>query len=431
MSLQFTFLALMGIIDTILVSPLGDLALSSVGIGARWLTFVSMLLFCLASCAQVLLSHSKGAADGIGFKMVAHLGSVHVVTLSFILGVLFFLFPLVMISAITNSEEVGTYGKDFIKIIGAIIFLTGICVSVDAILRSEGRTRESLYANIVEILVNIVLAYILIYGYGIIPALGIVGVGIASLTARFLRAVTLIIILWKLKNIQIFSIGAFHDALDFPTIKKYYLYAWPLIVSSLAWSAGVFVMHAIMGHMGELELAAMSFIAPFETLAVCFVSGISNAASILIGQSLGANQNKRAYSFAIDSIQLASAIGIITAIASAISVYFYLTNLSNIESATRDLIIMIIPCLSLAIITRSIAGSLMHGILKAGGDNKYCMYVDMLCQWSVSIPLVFFAASVLNFSLFEVYLLIQIEGVLKIILCLPRVIAKKWIRNLA
>lgn len=63
----------------------------------------------------------------------------------------------------------------------------------------------------------------------------------------------------------------------------------------------------------------------------------------------------------------------------------------------------------------------MQGILKTGSDNRYCMYVDIVCQWIIAIPLAIIAAFIWKLPLFVIFLIIQIEEICKISPCLYRV----------
>lgn len=430
-ALQSTLLSSMGLINCLMISPLGDVALASVGVGARWLTFISMLLFSFASCGQVLMSHSKGANDRDGFVRLSHMSSTHVVTLGFLIGLIFFIFPGFITSFIADSENISNYVEDYIRLTGLIIFLTGICVSIDAIMRSVKKTKESLYACIIEIILNIVLNYILIFGIGNFQGYGILGAGLASVTARLVRVLVLLYVVNKSEQIFFFTPNTIRHAIQTSLIQKYYSYAWPMIISSLAWSSGVFCMHAIIGHMGEQELAIMSILAPFELVALCFVSGVCVGASILIGQALGAKEFDKAYKMAKDAMLLSLIVGSVCSLVFAAAAFVFVSNQAYLSVMTTSTILMMLPFLSISIIARTITSTFLHGILKTGGDTKFCMYVDVICQWGIAIPIVFVAGIIFKLSLPVIYLLIQVEEILKIIPCYVRIRQKKWIKTLA
>jgi Na+-driven multidrug efflux pump len=178
-------------------------------------------------------------------------------------------------------------------------------------------------------------------------------------------------------------------------------------------------------------LAAISFIAPIEMVAVGFVCGICSGASILVSQSLGAKNFKSAYEIAVDSIIVSTIIGVLTAGLCALLMYVYFTSFSYLEPSTRSLILSFIPLLASGVIIRAIAASFIQGVLKAGGDNKYCLYVDIICQLLVFVPFIVVSIFYFDVSLMVAYFIFQLEGLLKIILCFPRVVSKKWIRCLA
>ena len=71
------------------------------------------------------------------------------------------------------------------------------------------------------------------------------------------------------------------------------------------------------------------------------------------------------------------------------------------------------------------------GVLRAGGETKACLYIDIIGMWIVSIPLTYYCAFVLQLPLFWVALATYSEEVTKAFLFMWRVQQKKWMRNLA
>ncbi|MBJ3848341.1 hypothetical protein JGC95_23690 [Salmonella enterica subsp. enterica serovar Corvallis] len=70
------------------------------------------------------------------------------------------------------------------------------------------------------------------------------------------------------------------------------------------------------------------------------------------------------------------------------------------------------------------------GVLRAGGDVKFCLYQDLLAQWVIGIPLAAFAAIYLEVSPVWVYLLFLVEEMVKWVGVLYRIVSRKWMRNL-
>ena len=79
---------------------------------------------------------------------------------------------------------------------------------------------------------------------------------------------------------------------------------------------------------------------------------------------------------------------------------------------------------------QALAGLLIVGVLRAGGDVRYALFADILPVWLVGIPLVFLTGPVLGWPIYWVYLLTRIEEVIKDVISLRRLRSGKWIHNL-
>ena len=86
--------------------------------------------------------------------------------------------------------------------------------------------------------------------------------------------------------------------------------------------------------------------------------------------------------------------------------------------------------LAFGVILRSIPMMAIVGVLRAGGDVKFCLYQDLVAQWLISIPLAAFAAIKLGLEPQWVYLFFLTEEVVKWIGSLMRMASKKWMKNL-
>jgi len=69
------------------------------------------------------------------------------------------------------------------------------------------------------------------------------------------------------------------------------------------------------------------------------------------------------------------------------------------------------------------------GVLRGGGDGKFAGIADVTTMWGVALPLGFLAGHVWGLSVPIVYALLKSDELLKVIVCLPRLISGKWVRD--
>ena len=70
------------------------------------------------------------------------------------------------------------------------------------------------------------------------------------------------------------------------------------------------------------------------------------------------------------------------------------------------------------------------GILRAGGDTRFSLFLDGIIIWLVGVPLAYLGAFVFHFPVYLVYLCAMSEEATKWILGLRRYLSRKWINNL-
>ena len=86
--------------------------------------------------------------------------------------------------------------------------------------------------------------------------------------------------------------------------------------------------------------------------------------------------------------------------------------------------------MGLALFVKTHNSTLIVGIFRGGGDTRYSMMLEMSCVWLIGVPLAFLGAVVLKLPLHYVYLMACGEEFAKAAIGLPRVISKKWIKNI-
>ena len=71
------------------------------------------------------------------------------------------------------------------------------------------------------------------------------------------------------------------------------------------------------------------------------------------------------------------------------------------------------------------------GILRAGGDTRFSLFLDGIIIWLVGVPMAYIGATVLGLPVYLVYLCAMAEEAAKWVLGINRYFSRKWINNLA
>jgi putative MATE family efflux protein len=199
-----------------------------------------------------------------------------------------------------STKEVTLLGLEYTNIIysGSIIFI--LVVALNSLLHAEGDTKTYRNVLILSFFLNIILNPILIFGFFFIPAMGVKGIGIATIIAQL---VTLIIILIKvLKNSRVKEITKEHLLPKFLFFKNIFFQSMPITVSICGYSIAAAIIFTYVGQSGEYATAGYGAGTRIEQVVLLPILGINTAIISIISQNYGAknfNRIKETYFIAL------------------------------------------------------------------------------------------------------------------------------------
>mgnify|MGYP005990458509 FL=1 len=430
-SLQNTLITLLGMIDVMMVSHLGDAAVAAVGLGNRIQFVVLVIIMGLAWGVGILVAQYWGAQQQEKIRRTVLMGSFIGVFAMIPIVIAFFYFADDVIAIGSEDSEVIALGQSYLWITMPSLCLIAVIMVLENALRSINQVRLPMVLSTIAIAINIVLNYWLINGGLGVPALGVDGAALATTISRAIHLLILIYVLIKVLH----PIVPHMDDIKLLSQKgpwwKLFKIVWPMMFSFGVWSLGTFVYQLIYGQMGTKELAVMSLLSPIEGMYISLFFGFASACAIMVGQKLGADQYDEAWVTARSFITLAPIVGL------ALGGFLYMARdwvfipFAGLPAETLTLASDVFLIIGLGAWIKITNMTLAMGVLRAGGETKACLYIDIIGMWIVSIPLTYYCAFHLNLPLFWVALAAYSEEVTKSFLFLWRVLQKKWMRNLA
>ncbi len=426
-ALQSALGAFLGLTDVLMVSDFGPEATASVGIASKWVFVAMMIGAGLCTATGTLVAQYWGQGNTLACKQVFQL-AMRVGTQ--------WLLPIALVMTLaadwimvlqTSDPQVMAYGKQYLWFAVPILLLSLVISVVETSLRSSNEVMIPLVIGSATILVNIVLNYCFIQGGFGFPALGVMGAALATTFARLIQILVLFSILyWKKHWLVIHKAQAATKKLT----EKFHSLSVPAIANTVFWSLGTLCYQVIYGHMGTLELAVFSMMGPFEGVCYSLFFGISVACSVMLGQALGRNQFDEAVEMTSFFIRAILVLGVVASLLLLLNNAWLLQFLKLDQPELTPLAKPAIYLLGATIWLRMLNLILINGILRAGGENKFCLRMDMIAMWMVGIPIVAFAAFVLKWPFAWVLALMTLEEVTKFTLCIRRYWQRHWLKNL-
>ncbi|CAH7365769.1 Multidrug resistance protein NorM [Vibrio chagasii] len=430
-TLQSIFFSSKGVIDLIMIGQLSENDIAAAGVSSRALFVATIILSGVTTAGAILIAQYFGKKDDQGTKRST--------ALTWLLSSLLALMPFGAL-ALANSQvmglssnnvEVQALGSQYLFITSFSLFCVAFTGSIAAYLRSVHQASISLYLSSLGIILNILLNWVLIFGHFGAPQMGLKGAAVATLISSLLEVAITIIYLKLNKNVVLFNLSDIRQALLFSHVKQLTRLALPTTINFALWAGGLFAYTSIMGRSSDEGLIVLSIITPIEAFSLSFLIGIANASAVIVGNHIGAKDFDSAYRHAI----MITVIAFMVTLCVSLSLYALkdtiLALFTSLEATTIELANKFYGILCLGIILRSLPTTMVVGVLRAGGDVKFCLYQDLITQWCFGIPLAAIGALLMGLSPEWVFALFFLETLFKWLACIYRFRSKRWFNYLA
>lgn len=424
-------------IDNIMVGQIGTEQMSGVAIVNQLLFVFNITIFGAVSGAGIFSAQFfgkkdyKGARDSLRFKMIT-------VTIMSILGIaIFLLFGDDLIRVYLHDADKGIdleatfgYAKQYMAVMlfGLIPFAFENAYSSS--LREDSNAVVPMVAGIAAVITNTVLNYLLIFGIGPFPTLGVVGAAIATVISRFVQ--TGIVMVWAHLNAEKLGfISGLYRTLKVPAdlAKRIFIKGLiPLMSNEFLWSAGVATLAQCYSLRGIDVVAGQNIsntvVNLFNVMFIAFGSGVS----VVIGQLLGANNmegaKKSAPKLIWCSFLLCVGVGSVMALCSKLFPQIYNT--------TDDVRALATGFIFISAVTMPLHGMLhcIYFTLRSGGKTLITFLFDSGFSWLISVPTAFILAHFTRLDVLLVYLICQLLEAVKCFIGYLLIKSGIWLSNI-
>lgn len=417
-------------IDQLMVGQLGSTAVSAVEVAGRPAFIYSVVLGAAAAITGIMISQYLGMEDG---KMADRSLSVNLAAataLALVFTLVCLLFPGQIVGLyIRDDPAVLAAGQDYLTCILWTYLPMGVSSILAVMVRCLGRAVWPLAAGITSAAVNTGLNYGLIFGRFGFPALGVTGAAVASVISQVVNMLLMLVIfcLVRLRGHRDFR---FSLSLGAEGYRQYLLMLLPILVTELLWSLGQNVNTFIYGHLEQGDLAAMSMTGPIQGLFIGALSGVSQAAGILIGKRLGAGEYEEAYQ---DSKKLVwyGVVGSLLLSALLIGLRWAYVPLYKVEPGVRETAAKLLLAFAVLAPVKVANMILGGGVVRSGGKTAYIMVIDVVGTWLVGVPLGLMTAFLFRLPVEWVYFILSQEELVRLGMTSVVFRRKGWMNRLS
>lgn len=391
-----------GFIDALMISKIGLVAVTAVGIANTILNVYLALFIALGVGTSALIAQKIGAKRESEAQIITNQSVLLTVVISLLLALVSVLFGSPLLRMMGASDLILQESLTFFVIVGGGALFMGLMTIFGSILRATGDTKSPMKVSVVVNIGNIVIDYILIFGLGPIPALGVLGTAIGTVLSRVLGC-------WLLYRKVQFS----KSPLDWSTLFVSSNYrplvnlSIPATLERLVMRLGQVLYFGLIVSISAKTFAAHSIAGNIESFTYMPAYGLATAATTLVGNAIGARDPQQAkrygYSAAKYGVIFMSLLGVILFFGAPLFASLFTKD----QEALRQIVIALRidafaqPGLAISLITT--------GALQGMGDTKSPLYSTAFGMWGIRVVGVITFSMYLGLGIAGIWLSIAID----------------------
>lgn len=323
-------LALSSTADALYVSRLGPDALAGVA-----LVFPIWMLMTTMSAGGFGGGVASAVARALGGGRRAEADALvgQALLMTVLLAAVFTVVPLMagraIYASMGGSGQVLEMALAYSNVVFAGAILVWMMNTLSSVLRGSGDMVFTAIVAVAGEILHLIIAPIMIFGFGPVPALGVQGGGISLVISYAIRVAVIAGYILRGRALVTLhpEIPRFRKALAWDILKV----ALPGAVNTVLTNANVMVVTSLVGAFGTLALAGYGAGARLEYLQIPLVFGLGTALVTMVGMNVGAGQAARARRVALTGAGLAAAVtggvGLLSAIVPSLWIGFFSNDL--------------------------------------------------------------------------------------------------------
>jgi len=418
----------MNMIDVLMVGQLGEASIAALGLANQVFFLLILFLFGVTSGMAIFTAQYWGQGDVesirkvLGMSLAISMG----VGLLFTLAALFI--PEKIMRFYTEDVEVIALGSSYLRIVGFSYMFMAVTTSYFAVLRSITLVKMTVVVSVIAIVLKTGLSYLLIFGFGGLPAFGVRGAAIGTTTAWIFECALIIILVYALKSPLAANPVTFFS-FDRPFLGRVLRTVTPAAANEVFWSVGITIYNAVYARIGTDAIAAIQINVTIEQIANVLFIGLGNACAVMIGNKIGEREKDTAFDYGSRFLVM----GVFLALFSGGIIIFIrdpIIGLYEISSSAANSARTLMLIFSLTAWVRSINFILFVGALRAGGDTRFAMFMEIFSIWVIGVPAALIGGFVLKLPVYGVYMMVLLEEIVKVFIITSRFRSRKWIHDL-
>lgn len=420
--IELLLFMLMGNIDTFMLSAYSDESVAAVGVSNQILALIVLLFGFITAGTSVLVAQYRGARENQKANELSYVSILVNLIFGLILSGFLILNSTMLLKMMDLPSELMGPATSYTNIVGGFIFFQALIMTLAAILRSNGFTKESMIVTILMNVLNVIGNAIFIFGLAGAPVLGEVGVAISTSFSRMVAFLFLAYFVYKrLGNVFFMRIKK-SDTIIY--LKKLLKIGVPSAGEQLSYQSSQIAITFFISSLGTIALTTKVYATNVNMFVYLCSIAIGQGTMIIIGQMVGAGKFKEAYERCVRSLKISILLSIIFAVVFSLAadpIFRLFTSNEEIIAISKTIMM-----LTIILEPGRAYNIVVINSLRAAGDVKFPVYIGILSMWGVAVPLSYLLGIYFELGLPGIWIAFATDEWLRGILMYRRWRSRKW-----
>ena len=427
---------LVSLLDNIMVGRLGTEAMSGVSIVNQFVFIYILVVYGASAGAGIFTAQHHGNGDTAGVRNTFRIKLIVNSAVAIMAVSVFLIFDDTLVNLFLSAEDEAAdaaltlrYAKDYLAIVVIGLVPHAVALAYSSTMSETGDTVTPMISSLAAVATNTVLNLILIFGLLGIPALGVTGAAIATVTSRLVEFSIVSIKIHRNPEKYPYAVGVFKNfRIPKSLIRSVCKKGLPLMANELFCALSVTIRNQAYSTRGLEAVAAQNMTQTFFNFITVVYMALSNSLAIIVGARLGAGEIETAkdYNRKILTFTILVSLGLsgILCISAPFYPMIYNTTDTAKELCTYFLYISaaIIPFMSFA--------HASYFTLRSGGKILITTLMDSLYMWVTVVPVSLILANFTSMPIEMLYPVCQGVELLKIFVAGYFLLKGSWAERL-
>src|SRR5271166_4940838 len=419
-----TLRMLIGTVDVFMVSHVSDGAVAALGVANQVIIFFLVAFNFIGIGTSVVITHHLGAGDRPGADRTAA-NAIAVNTwlgAAFSASVYFLAYPMLRVMQLPGALM--DYALPFLGLMGGTLFMESMNISIAAVLRAHGHTRDAMLVTLGQNVLNVLGNWVTLYGLLGCPRMGVVGVALSGVFSRFVACVALWILLDH--HTQLRLRAADFVAISWKSVRRILHIGLPAAGEQMCYWTAFLVVTTFIARLGSDSLAIQSYVLQIQRFAMLFSFSIGLGTEILIGHLVGAGMFEEAYHKLLRSLRT----GLVIVTCVMVVVAAFAPPLLRLFTQNAAIVAGGAVLLRLAIVLEPgrVFNVVVISSLRATGDVYFPIQMAVLSMWCVWVPMAWLLGIKLGLGLVGIWIAMITDEWLRGLMMYRRWKRRRWMK---